>query len=517
MTQIAIVLPAAPQLPPAGPPAAGGSQQFSSHFEKAVSRENQKEQIDTRKSQSSERSEKMQSREKSPAADSTENARRESPPSPPAGAVAGKESASPAEEAATDNQVPVQPGEEQNIAITQSLEETTANIVFVLPSDDTSMGARTGATGPDATPAFSRVSSQSFIAASAIIEDGMQPPLAEEKAWATPPQPGQKSTSDTMLAQLQLIIENSDEKGTVTITREDKPSASWGARPIQQVLPQQVGYSGSSQISAATSEYADATTESPLHMLVDGWTAPAEKTDQQTSSLRQNTQQQYYEAKINMQSFGNNDESPTKDGQQGNDSAAQAQVSTGQNTSTTTFLTAEHPNTFSQSLTSAQSTPLPADATGTVTLPSGTVVREEDVIQQMLERFQISRKRLDTQINLKLHPAELGELKIDLSVKEGSIRANVVAQSQHAQEIIEKNMARLKTVLEEHGFTIEAITVSSKFDSNTEADLFDRQLFSQNEYTPQPRRRQHEAEATFRTDEAFFPAQQVAAGVNVKI
>ncbi|EKD34194.1 MAG: hypothetical protein ACD_75C02429G0001 [uncultured bacterium] len=161
---------------------------------------------------------------------------------------------------------------------------------------------------------------------------------------------------------------------------------------------------------------------------------------------------------------------------------------------------------------------MPANEPGkAVTLPSGMVVHEEDVIRQVLERFQISKRQLDTQINIKLHPAELGELKIDLTVKEGSIRANVMAQSQHAQEIIEKNMMKLRTVLEEHGFTIDNITVSSKSDSTGDATLFDRQLFSRNDYTPLSNKRRNGSEAGFRLEEAFLPSQPAATGVNVKI
>ena len=90
------------------------------------------------------------------------------------------------------------------------------------------------------------------------------------------------------------------------------------------------------------------------------------------------------------------------------------------------------------------------------------MVAEHEVLNQVLQRFHLTNRDQSTRINLKLHPAELGELQIHLSIKEGTIKASVVAQSQHVQEILEKNMAKLKTVLEQQGFVVEDIIVSAQ-------------------------------------------------------
>jgi flagellar hook-length control protein FliK len=107
------------------------------------------------------------------------------------------------------------------------------------------------------------------------------------------------------------------------------------------------------------------------------------------------------------------------------------------------------------------------------------LVQDHEVIQQLVERFQINRRQMDSKIQLRLHPVELGKMEIDITVKEGSIRANVVAQSQHVQEIVERNIAKLKTVLEKQGFSVEEITVTSESDSVDNFDLFDQQLPNQ--------------------------------------
>lgn len=531
MTPIAIVQPAAPPTPPASPPpTSSGSKQFSSHFEKAVS--DQKDQVSPRESKAAKSQDTLKVEEKTPTA-SIDNAGQESASAsavPQDQDIATDEAAVPTE----DENLGMQ--DMQDLATALSSEGYPAASVFLaLNSTDTTTSspptpaysanptipAIPAVTRQGETVALPQIAAQAMVEFSSMSRNGTLPTLTEEAQGATAPPTGQKSTTDTLLTQLQQLIAKNDEKGTVTITRQNTPPSGNGANSVQMAWPQQVGSNNANPVNVTvTSQYSEVTMESPHVVLADGWNTPAEKSEQGTS-LRQNTQQQYYEAKINLRAFDNNEESMAQDRQQGNESSAQGQVaSAGQTSSTATSLAVDQTNTFAQSLatTTQTSSAQPAtDAAKTLTLPSGTVVSEEDVIQQVMERFQISKKPLDTQINIKLHPAELGELKIDLTVKEGSIRANVVAQSQHAQEIIEKNMMKLRTVLEDHGFTVENITVSSKYDSTTDAGLFDRQLFSQNDYTPQAKKQRHGAEATFRFDEAFFPAQPATTGVNVKI
>ncbi len=151
-----------------------------------------------------------------------------------------------------------------------------------------------------------------------------------------------------------------------------------------------------------------------------------------------------------------------------------------------------------------------------VTLPSGTVVHQEEVIRQIAEHFQISRRDFDTKVSIQLHPAELGEMKISLSVKEGAVRANVVASSQYAQEILEKNMVKLRAILENQGFTIDEISVTAKSDTAGDFNLFDRQLFSQNDYQPPAVKNTRSASPLFTLEETAATNQTAVTGVNVK-
>lgn len=523
MTQIAIVQPAAPQISPAGPPVSGDKQQFSSHFDKAIS--NKKDQLNTRSQESNDPSRKLSDMEGAPAT-AKNTAEGNTPVASP----------TPADE--TTPTVPVVSGDEttgQNPIVDLLQMEPAAESPFysislniamrtndAIPTDSAMSTGDLPNAGKEAVLPFARVLAQGLTVPSALVqpESSESTTIPQGTTPSAAPQYGQKSATDALLVQIQQIISNSDEKGAVTIAKVNTtpPTTINDGRLAQIAVPQPAANSLGQTYIGVSSEFSESRPEAPAFVLSEGFKLPTEKSDSQPASLRQNTQQQYFEAKINLQSNNQEDSTPQQNKQQSGEPGTSVPSAAGTNPSAQPIL-GEQANTFGQTLAAVQNTPtLPAsESARTITLPSGVVVHEDDVVRQVLERFQISRRSFDTQVNIKLHPAELGELKIDLSVKEGSIRANVVAQSQHAQEIIEKNMVKLKTILEEQGFTIEKITVTSKFDSTGDANLFDRQLYSQNDYTPHSNKRRNSSDTGFRLDEALFPAQPAATGVNVKI
>ena len=181
--------------------------------------------------------------------------------------------------------------------------------------------------------------------------------------------------------------------------------------------------------------------------------------------------------------------------------------------------TPEQTNTFAQvsAITQGTTTQSAVESAKPIILPSGATVHEDEIIKQVTDRFQISNRHANSRINLQLHPAELGKLKIDLTVKEGSIRANIVSQSQHSLEILDKNIHKLKTVLQNLGFEVDQISVTAESDSVGDFDLFDRQFFNQNDYTPSSRKGSREDDVAFIFDENEFAARATSTGVNVKI
>jgi flagellar hook-length control protein FliK len=335
--------------------------------------------------------------------------------------------------------------------------------------------------------------------------------------------PAASGKQDALINQLQQIIDNANEVGSVSITRTDNHTAPNSLRgnihgDINAALAVSAA-SVSADLESVTVPTTSETAELSIKGLfvdVDGVGKSSGKPAQPLTGMRQDMQHQYYNAKLNTKNLAQNNQNP-QDNHQGDDLFQQTMSSGLQSSS---LGATDQTNTFSQvSSTMIQnSTVQPAtESPKLIILPSGTIVQEEEVIRQLTERFHISSKNMDSKINIKLHPAELGELKIDLTVKEGSIRANIVAQSQQTLEILEKNIPKLKALLESQGFSIDQISVTAESDSVNDFDLFDRQLFSKNDYTPKNQKGRREGEAIFTLEENINAAPESNTGVNVKI
>mgnify|MGYP000908883923 FL=1 len=316
-----------------------------------------------------------------------------------------------------------------------------------------------------------------------------------------------------LLQQLQQIIDSGDKAVDISIS-----SAS-----------------NTTSISTASGEISlrsEAQAQAPITVILQGEGGAAQEsmplgqprlaaggeTSAPNQPSRLSLQQQYIEGRMALeaqQEKQNNASDGQQQQQQSPGQTAKAMVDASL-ASGTGSLPGDSPSAFTQPLAMAQEglKPQVYDSSRPLLLPSGTMVQQEEVIRQIAERFQISRREADTRINLQLHPAELGELRIDLSVKNGTVRANVVASTQVAQDILEKNMNRLRTVLESQGFSIDEILVSSSSRSVDDFNLFDQQLFGGSDYNPP-------SSADGRKDGAVFSMEgltvpQAAAGLDVK-
>ena len=240
-----------------------------------------------------------------------------------------------------------------------------------------------------------------------------------------------------------------------------------------------------------------------------------EKAGNKTQTLRQDALGQYFEAKINARGQGNNSSNTTNNEQQNGANSQQFSAHLQPNGS----LSTEQSNGFQQVSTLLQDVPgsQPLNSGKSIISSSGNIVYEEDIMHQVVERFQIFKQQNDTRITLKLHPAELGELQIDLTVKEGSIKANVLAQSLQIQEIIERNLPKLRSSLAEQGFTIEEILVTTQSDSITDFNLFEQHLADRNNYTPAVREVRDPDSFNMVLDDAVEETTGWTTGVNIKV
>ena len=104
-------------------------------------------------------------------------------------------------------------------------------------------------------------------------------------------------------------------------------------------------------------------------------------------------------------------------------------------------------------------------------------VRDQEIIKQIVDRFSLFSRQQTSRLSLQLHPAELGKLKIDLIVRGDVLKANIYTQTQQAGEIIDRNLTRLREILQDQGITVDELAVSFKSDSKDDFTPQHGQLF----------------------------------------
>lgn len=119
----------------------------------------------------------------------------------------------------------------------------------------------------------------------------------------------------------------------------------------------------------------------------------------------------------------------------------------------------------------------------TVTTPAAvqttSYLSETSILEQVTNSFNSSQLTGDSKIVIKLNPAELGELKINIQLKDGSVHAGILTQNAKVQEILEKNLPKLKSMMEENGLSVSEIAVTVQDDQSSQFSMFEETL-SQN-------------------------------------
>lgn len=90
-------------------------------------------------------------------------------------------------------------------------------------------------------------------------------------------------------------------------------------------------------------------------------------------------------------------------------------------------------------------------------------------------------------VRLRLAPAELGSVRVEMRVNKQSVRARVVAETEQASAILREHLPDLRTRLESFGMQVEQIEVETEANSDQTESPLDRE--------PQQRQdRRHSAE-----------------------
>ncbi len=186
------------------------------------------------------------------------------------------------------------------------------------------------------------------------------------------------------------------------------------------------------------------------------------------------------------------------------------------NTSSTTLQTGQFGfgSALTQSLQASQNTAQPMAPTH---FTSWTSVQENAIINQVMQRFHINANSPSSKIVVKLYPEELGELKIDVQMKDGALKANIVTQTQQAQQVLEKYIPKLKSYMEQQGLTVDDILVTNTSDDVGGHDLFQEDFVDNNDFTPPGKsfRTASFPDSTF--DNVFSENNEGIPGVNVTV
>jgi len=114
----------------------------------------------------------------------------------------------------------------------------------------------------------------------------------------------------------------------------------------------------------------------------------------------------------------------------------------------------------SQSTKSAGANNTSATDALSLRLPSGLNVATGTVVDQMATHFANTRPLESGTVNLRLHPQELGELRMEIKVEQDNIKAHIIAQTPQAQEMIDRHLPRLREALAQQGLHLQQIEVT---------------------------------------------------------
>lgn len=95
----------------------------------------------------------------------------------------------------------------------------------------------------------------------------------------------------------------------------------------------------------------------------------------------------------------------------------------------------------------------------------------QDVMEQIVESARIITTSADTTMEMQLNPENLGKIFMEITTKEGTVSAKIVAQNEAVRDALEAQIVELKQNLNQAGVKVDAVevTVSShEFERNLE-------------------------------------------------
>ena len=85
---------------------------------------------------------------------------------------------------------------------------------------------------------------------------------------------------------------------------------------------------------------------------------------------------------------------------------------------------------------------------------------EQDVLDQVTEKLEVSLFDNKSEMVIKLKPADLGKITVKISIENGVMNAKFLADSIKVKETLESNLNNLKESLKEQGLNVQDLNVS---------------------------------------------------------
>ncbi len=288
-------------------------------------------------------------------------------------------------------------------------------------------------------------------------------------------QPTQKTASETLQGLMTPHLLNDESQGP-------------GYQPNSLTSANKTGLEENSLISVTTVNSGDAI-KAGLNVTVADDNAIAPQKGVKLEGAHQDLSEQYINAKIgdSKSREGKESQQQNQDSKGSEQQAKNEMQAAAQNPEQTLSTTKPVESGFGQHLSTTQSQPTTPPAIEGKLAPGATShVPQREMVDNLIHRFNVNPRLQTSKLSMHLHPAELGSLKIDILVQGDSIKTNIVAQSQQVMDTLEKNMPRLREVLQSQGFTVDAFEITLESDGGNQKGLFQEHFNSQQqEFTSQ--------------------------------
>ena len=296
------------------------------------------------------------------------------------------------------------------------------------------------------------------------------------------------TTADAASTAAQATTDPTGQSTAKTVTEAITAGASAQSVSLQQNATRQgfnqIGQGEYNQI--ITLHQTGQSEETASANLSENTSSATVATNDTVGSTRQDASQNYIESKMAKatdttgQNQANNEQQSDLNGEQqkgGTPEAAlaQAQAESSPQAQKPQFILNQdgQPLIFAQTreaaapLVSSTATPTTATAeSAMLRLPSGMMVPEGTVIDQMITRLSLNQRLETSTVNLKLYPQELGELRMEIKVEQDNIKAHIITQNPQAQEMIDRHIPRLREALEQQGLHLQQVEVTIAANDN---------------------------------------------------